>query len=134
MSGSDEIQVDASVQNNCVEIAASYPTYLLIEAGFDEPFRKQLVEKYEDYATRHKCRDCILSINAEVAGSQVVKGIFELYRIVRSRSGNLICANYPPLYVRALTDLGLPSLPGFELCSSLEESRTRIERARTQSQ
>jgi hypothetical protein len=125
-----DIKVEASVREGSVELQASYPEYAIIDAGFDEPFRKQLVEKYESLAQTQTNRDCILSITARVAGSQVVKGIFELYKVVRARSGILICANYPPEYVRALSDIGLPSLPGFELCSSLEEARTKMEKLR----
>jgi hypothetical protein len=126
-----DITIDATVFKGSVEIKASYPEFAIIDAGFDEPFRKQLVEKYEALAETQTNRDCILSITAKVAGSQVVKGIFELYKVVRARSGILICANYPPDYVRALTDLGLPSLPGFELCGSVEEARIKMERLRS---
>ncbi len=128
----EDITVNATVSAGSVEIEASYPEFAIIDAGFDEPFRKQLVEKYEAIAGTQTNRDCILSITARVAGSQVVKGIFELYKVVRARSGILICANYPPDYVRALTDLGLPSLPGFELCGSVEEARDKMERLRTE--
>jgi hypothetical protein len=125
-----DIKIEASVRAGSVELEASYPEYAIIDAGFDEPFRQQLVEKYESLAQTQTNRDCILSITAKVAGSQVVKGIFELYKVVHARSGILICANYPPEYIRALSDLGLPSLPGFELCSSLEEARTKMEKLR----
>ena len=126
----EDIEVSSEIEGSAIVMSAKYPPYAIIEAGFDEPFRKQLVEKYESLAKESGISYCILSIDAEVAGSQVVKGIFELYKVVRSRSGCLICANYPPEYVRALTDLGLPSLPGFELCSSLTEARTKLDRLR----
>jgi hypothetical protein len=122
--------IEGSVREGAVEICVSYPDSAIIDAGFDEPFRQQLVQKYEEYARRQPDQDCILTISATVAGSQVVRGIFELYKVVRARSGALICANYPPDYVRALTDLGLPSLPGFELCGSLEEARTKRTKLR----
>ena len=111
----DEIKVEVEVVESTVEIKAAYPAFAIIEAGFDEPFRKQLLEQYESKVKGNYVKDCILSITADVAGSQVVKGIFELYKSVKARSGTLICANYPADYVRALTDLGLPSLLGSRL-------------------
>ena len=128
-----DFTIQAAVREGAVEIDASYPEFAIIDAGFDEPFRKQLVESYEALAQTQSNRDCILSITAKVAGGQVVKGIFELYKVVRARSGILICANYPPDYVRALTDLGLPSLPGFELCSSIDEARAKMLKLRRES-
>ena len=128
-SAMNDIRVEGKVVDLTIEMEASYPEHALVEAGFDEPFRKLILEEYDKWADG--CRDCILSIRAQVAGSQVVKGIFELYRAVRARSGILVCANYPADYVRALTDLGLPALPGFVLCSSLSEARERIKTLRS---
>ena len=89
-----DIIIEAVIHNGAVEITASYPEFAIIDAGFDEPFRRGLLENYEANAQRDVNRDCILSIKAKVAGSQVVKGIFELYKVVRAHSGILICANY----------------------------------------
>lgn len=121
-----EIKIESQIMSNTIEIEASYPEYAMLEAGFDEPFRNRLVEEYEKLAGEKGLQNCILSINAQVAASQVVKGIFELYRSVRARSGTLVCARYPADYVRALADLGLPSLPGFELCNSIDEAREKL--------
>ena len=124
------ISVVASVRGSSIEVEASYPEYAVMDAGFDEPFRQTLIEKYEGLARNKDVNDCILSIKASVAGSQVVKGIFELYKTVRARSGILLCAEYPPDYVRALTDLGLPALPGFWLCGTLDEAREKLKALR----
>jgi hypothetical protein len=117
--------IEGSAAEGAAEISVSYPDSVIIDTGFDEPFRRQLVQKYEECARNQSDQDCILTISASVAGSPVVRGIFELYKVVRARSGNLFCANYPREYVRALADLGLPSLPGFELCGSAEEARAK---------
>ena len=122
--------IEGSVHEGAVEISVSYPDFAILDEGFDEPFRQQLVQKYEESARKQPDQDCILTISASVAGSQVVRGIYELYKVVRARSGNLICAKYPADYVRALTDLGLPSLPGFELCGSIEEAREKRSKLR----
>ena len=82
-------------------------------------------------AKKESKSDCILSFEPKFAGSPVDRAIFELYQVVHAKSGILICANYPPKYVRALTDLGLPSLPGFELCSTTKEAREKMLKLRT---
>lgn len=122
---------EAAVRGETVEIIASYRDDAIIDAGFDEPFRRQLLETYEAFAKKESKRDCILSLEATVAGSPVDKAIFKLYQVVNAKSGILICANYPPNYVRGLTDLGLPSLRGFELCSTTEEAREKMLKLRT---
>jgi hypothetical protein len=118
--------IEPAVREGAVEITASYPEFAIIDAGFDEPFRQRLVESYEKLAQTQASRDCILTLNVKVAGSPVVKAIYELWKAVRARLGVLVLANYPPDYVRALTDLGLPSLPGFELCSNTNEAREKM--------
>lgn len=124
--------IEAAVREGVVEITASYPEFAISDTGFDEPFRKQLVQSYEELAQTQENRDCILTLEVKVAGSPVVKAIYELWKAVRARLGVLILADYPPDYVRALTDLGLPSLPGFELVSNTNEAREKMVTLRTE--
>jgi hypothetical protein len=123
----ENFTIEAAIGEGAVEINASYPESAMIDAGFDEPLGQRLIERYEELGQKQSNRDCILTLKAKVAGSPVIKAIYELWKVVRAHSGTLICANYPPDYVRALTDLGLPSLPGFELCSSTEEARKMLK-------
>ncbi|MGA2988055.1 MAG: hypothetical protein ABSG32_30100 [Terriglobia bacterium] len=118
--------IEPTLSEGVIEITATYPEFAISDAGFDEPFRKQLVQSYEKLAQTQENRDCILTLKVKVAGSPVVKAIYELWKVVRARSGFLILADYPPNYVRALTDLGLPSLPGFDLVSDTNEARQKM--------
>jgi hypothetical protein len=124
-------KVEPAVRQGVIEITASYPEFAMTDAGFDEPFRQQLVQSYEKLAKTQENPNCILTLKVEVAGSPVVKAIYELWKAVRARLGVLILADYPPDYVRALTDLGLPSLPGFELVSNTNEAREKMVTRRT---
>ena len=74
-----------------------------------------------------KTNSCVVKIDSEVAGSPVVRALFELWReVVEKRGGQVICVGYPEDYLYSLTSLGLPALNGFSLASTEEEAVERL--------
>jgi hypothetical protein len=100
------------------------PSYLLKERSA-KLLSERLVEKYRELskaATDSEKKACILVIASTVAGSPVVRAIFELYKVVHADGATLYCASYPENYMHSLTSLGLPALPGFKLTKALGEA------------
>lgn len=125
MNIENEITIKTSVFGNAVEIDANYPLSAMANAAFDEPFKKKLIEAYNENMNS-SANNCIIEIQVVVGGSQVVRGLYELYRVVHANGGRLICSNYPTDYVWSMAALGLPSLDGFTLCDSKESARALL--------
>jgi hypothetical protein len=93
---------------------------------------EQFIENYRNLTTipvsGAKRNICIVVIKATVAGSPLVRALFDLYKVVVADSAKLICVSFPEDYMDSLTGLGLPALPGFKLASSLDEAFTLADK------
>lgn len=69
---------------------------------------------------------CIVDIQGDFVGSSLARALFELWKKVTARNGELSCINYPKDYIDTIASLGLPMLPGFELEYKSTESVTRV--------
>ncbi len=91
---------------------------------------EKLVERYRSLPTQEPPPVCIVHIKAKVAGSPLVRAVFELYKVLSADSGTLFCASYPVNFMESLTSLGLTALPGFKLAATLEEAMDMARRER----
>lgn len=116
--------VEARHENGLLLLRLHYGSDLMAEAGSGPRLGSQLVEAYRE--KRGDSLSCIVEIDADVAGSPVVRALFDLWEVVVTTGGKVACVGYPADYIDSLTSLGLPSLEGFLLASSLEDARSRL--------
>jgi hypothetical protein len=119
MSNSPEITFEES--RGIPIFGVDYDPGLMFEKGASKLLAERLVSEYRSQP-RSQPPICVLNVKAAVAGSPLVRAIFELYKVVSADSGTLICANYPKNYMESLTTLGLPVLPGFKLSGTVDEA------------
>lgn len=111
---------------------------LTVDYGADQMFLPQssqtLSEKLlalyrqevSDQPDKPALKGCIIVINADSAGSPLVRALFELYKVVNADGGQLFCVSYPDDYIDSLTSLGLTVLPGFHLAASKAEALKKL--------
>jgi hypothetical protein len=129
----DELQVQGKVEQRVILLTIRYGQELLLKTEAHERLSKELTECYRKIREqeRPETSSCIVEIQAEVAGSPVVRALFELWKeVVAKEGGQVVCVNYPHDYIDSLTSLGLPSLPGFNLAETKAEAIQQLTRKR----
>jgi hypothetical protein len=127
-----EPQVTGKVVKGVIVLTMRYGQELLFEKDVRERLSKELTGRYHEILEKErdkiKTTSCVVKIQAEVAGSPVVRALFELWKEVVEEGvgGQVICVDYPPDYIDSLTSLGLPTLPGFSLAATEEEAIQRL--------
>ncbi len=121
-----QLRVKGEVKKGVIVLIISFGKELLLKTGAREQLSKELTRHYRQIRTEQKTgvnTSCIVKIQAEVAGSPLVRALFELWEeVVSTKGGQVICVNYPPDYIDSLTSLGLTAMPGFSLAASEEDA------------
>jgi len=124
----EELQVEGSItKEGVILLVVKYGQELLLKEGAPERLSKALTGRYREMLGKDggkvRTMSCVVEIQSEIAGSPLVRALFELWKeVVGKESGQVICVNYPPDYIDSLTSLGLPSLAGFSLAVTREEA------------
>lgn len=123
---SEPPKIQAEWRGKVPVLTASYTPTDLFEPRSAKLLSESLVDRYRELiaspGSEPRPKACILVIASDVAGSPVVRAIFELYKVVHASAATLYCVNYPENYMHSLTSLGLPALPGFQLAETLSEA------------
>jgi hypothetical protein len=128
------LHVTGKVEGGVIVLAISYSHELLMRTEAPKRLSKEVMECYQRLREQKvgtiETNSCIVEINSDVAGSPVVRALFELWREVTGReSGQVICVNYPQDYIASLTSLGLPSLGGFGLALTKEAAIQKLTKS-----
>lgn len=126
----DMLKVALSVEEGVVILRVTYDPGQMFERKTGDVLSEQLTSKYEEATLPPNPAgpDCIVVMDAQTAGSPMVKSLFELYMRVNNCKGKLICANYPADYIDSILAIGLPSLEGFRLATDKEEAFKKLEK------
>lgn len=121
----EELRVEGSIRQGIIVLVVIYDKELLLKGGASERLSKELTMKYRQLRETEKGQikmvSCIVQIRAEIAGSPLVRALFELWReVVEKEGGQVVCVGYPPDYIDSLTSLGLSALPGFALANDTD--------------
>ena len=73
-------------------------------------------------------RDCVVDIEAEIAGSPLVRALVDLYLVVDSRRCKVLVSNYPDDYIVSLTEVGITNLPGFRMYRTKKEALSDLSK------
>ncbi|KKN15693.1 hypothetical protein LCGC14_0983320 [marine sediment metagenome] len=117
--------VTASVDDSVVVLAVDYPDKEARDQLAAKELGRRLCEEYEKHAEAGA--PCVVSIVPDVAGSRIVYGIFEAYKVVVQNKGALFLVGYPDEYLASITALGMTTLPHFHMENSVADA---VERAR----
>jgi hypothetical protein len=126
-----ELTVKPNLEQGIVVLKISYGPDQMFQRETAMRLSEQLLSAYTTWIDKEGVEDrksCITVIEAQTAGSPLVRGLFDLYKAVRRKDGQLICANYPADYLESITTLGLPALPGFILVSKPSDAFRRLGR------
>jgi hypothetical protein len=121
-------------EDGVVVLTVCYGPGQILHSGPAGQVRDELIAGYKKVtAGLAEPRDCIVVMEAQVAGSSFVRGLFELWEHVTTvRHGRVVCANYPDDYIDSLLTLGLTELDGFSLASSKDEAFRKLKRPAVQ--
>ena len=125
----EDLQVESTIEDKVVVLKVRYGPELMLSRRAHETLSAELVKRYEAESAKDdsvKTNSCIIIIEADTAGSPLVRALFELYKTVYAGSGQVICVGFPPDYIDSLTTLGLTGLPGFSLANNKEEGLFRL--------
>jgi hypothetical protein len=132
LEAADKVEVFGNVENagtrEYVHIVMSYGPQVLASQPMSKKLSSLVVEKYLELSgdpPSAASQVCILEIRATVAGSRVVKAVYDVFSAVRARGGTLFCVGYPNKYITALATLGLLGLQGFALEDGIESALAR---------
>jgi hypothetical protein len=126
-----QVQVIGSVEEGVIVLTLDYDRELLLKTGFAERLGKVLTERYQEIRKKEKttATSCVVDAQSKVAGSPVVRALFDLWKeVVEKEGGQVVCINYPQDYIPSVTSLGLTGLPGFSLADSKQDAFLRIKR------
>ena len=125
-----DLQVEGTVKESVIVLTVSFGPELLLERGARERLSNQLKDQYAKQLDSGgaSTNSCVVNIQSEVAGSPLVRALFELYReVVGNKSGQVVVVGYPPDYIESLNSLGLTSLDGFRLALDEREAISRLK-------
>lgn len=121
------LEIEGRVERSLIILTVSYGKELLLETGAGRSFSEEIVRCYrtlrDTQAGHPEVPVCLVEIKSEVAGSPLVRALYELWQeVVKKGNGQVICIDYPEDYIDTLTSLGLPSLGGFTLFPTTESA------------
>jgi hypothetical protein len=123
-----ELNVGHNIKDGVPVISVSYSA-----DDFQSPttalrFSSEIVKEYNNALLESpRVKSAVVDIHAKVAGSSLIRGLFELYRKVLNNSGQLVCVGFPPDYIPSLTSLGLLDQKGFSLDADLASAINRVK-------
>lgn len=124
---SSDYSVVSTTDRGFTVLSVSFSPNNLLMDGFSDRLTRDLVESYVETRAGLDKADCLVVMEAEVAGSAVVRSLFELYKLTQANRGRLICVGFPETYVSSLAALGVLDLPGFELGANRDEALSELE-------
>ena len=124
-------QVDETVEQGVILLILTFNPEFLLEKGAGERLGTELAEHYlrlfnGNQQAQVTTPSCIVQFEPEIAGSTIVRALFELWKEVNRNKGQLVIFGYPYDFIPSLTSLGLPSLSGFTLANSKQDAFSKL--------
>ena len=119
---SNNQEVTGQIEGNAIVLTVTYGPKQMIDPDAPNELAKLLTQKYDSLESGSKAKDCVVVINADIAGSPIVRALIELYILVFSKRGQVLLAEYPDAYFESLTSAALPDQPGFRTFLTKEDA------------
>jgi hypothetical protein len=123
----NSLDVKTEISNSTLILVVAYPSDVLTNTQSSQALLERLVKAYDGRNRSEVGPSCIVEIKAEVAGSSVVRALFDLWKSVSANSGELRIVGYPSDYTDSLTSLGVTTLKGFQLSASRDEALRSLQ-------
>ena len=125
-------KVDESVDQGVILLILTFNPEFLLEKGAGDRLGTELAAHYRRLLSENQqgqvtTPSCIVQFEPEIAGSTIVRALFELWKEVNRNKGQLVIFGYPNDFIPSLTSLGLPSLSGFTLANSKQDAFSRLQ-------
>ena len=122
-------QISGDTKDGVIVLTINYDEEQLLKKGKKERFSNVLTNEYENFRKNVDNPSCIVKIESEVAGSAIIRALFELWKRVHEKEkGKVICVDYPKDYINSLSAIGLTALSGFKLASTVEKAINKIKK------
>ena len=125
----EDLKVTTALEQGVVVLTVSYGPELMLTNTASKKLSEELVGAYQKETGKNGSANtgsCVVIIEAQTAGSPLVRALFELYKTVSADGGQVICIGFPSDYIDSLTTLGLTALPGFTLAGKKEEALSKL--------
>ncbi len=128
MSPPTDLQVEDKVQDGVAVITVSYGPETFQQSTASSNFSSEILRHYDSARQQDsRVKSAVVDIHADVAGSSLVRGLFELFRAVLRNGGQIVCVGFPKDYLPSLTTLGLLDQPRFSLADNPERAIRQLK-------
>lgn len=130
----DDLHVQGESLRGTIVLRVRYGHEQMLVAQASKVLSDALMAEYETLRRLKdvKSKSCSVVIESEIAGSSVVRALFNVYNAVLSREGRAVCVVYPMDYIDSLATLGLLDMPGFTIASNVDEAVAIVLKADSQ--
>jgi hypothetical protein len=123
-----ELSVRDDVRNGVPVISVDYTADHFQSPSSASSFSSEILKHYTAALAKNaRVKSCVVEIRADVAGSSLIRGLFDLYRMVRHNKGQVVCVGFPADYLPSLTSLGLLDQASFSLGSDTSSAISRLQ-------
>ncbi len=118
------MQIEYEFKRGVPVITVGYGPEQMLKIDVAKDLSTRMIETYDELTGQRgiETGSCVVVITAETAGSPLVRALFELYKLVFAKGGQVICVGFPADYIQALITIGMPALEGFSLGSDEEQA------------
>jgi hypothetical protein len=120
-------KVEGRIERGVIILTVNFDAAFFFQKGAGNQLSKEFTDCYRKEKGKAEASSCVVEIQSEIAGTPLIRGLFELWKVVaEGEGGQVICVNYPPDYIDSLTSLGLLALEGFSLARTVQEAIQKL--------
>jgi hypothetical protein len=122
-------KVEGRVDQDVTILTVDFDAEFFFEKGAGDQLSKELTACYQSWKGKAETPSCVVEIKSEIAGTPLIRALFELWKVVaEGEGGQVLCVDYPPDYIDSLTSLGLLALEGFSTARTKEVAIKKLTR------
>src|SRR3954463_10627904 len=123
-----ELSVQDEVRNGVRLIRVDYSADDFQSPTTASSIQSEILKRYNlALGKSASVKSCVIELRADVAGSSLLRGIYELYRTVLRNRGEVVCVGFPQDYLPSLTSLGLLDQANFSLGTDTSSAISRLQ-------
>jgi hypothetical protein len=120
-------KVEGRIEQGILILTVNFDAPFLFQKGAGNQLSTELTNCYQNWKGKAKTPSCVVEIQADIAGTPLIRGLFELWKVVaEGEGGQVVCVNYPQDYIDSLTSLGLLALKGFSMARTAKAAIRKL--------
>jgi len=126
-----ELEVRDEIRDGVPLIKVTYDGDVFQAASSSANFSSEILSHYDKAlgsSPGPEVKSVVVEIHADVAGSSLIRGLFDLYRSVVRNKGQIVCVGFPKDYIPSLTSLGLLDQSHFSLGMDTPSAIAQLKR------